>query len=803
MPDSLAATLTVQIELDPQDPDAFVRTDDWFRLTLPDGVALADASMPTDVVAVEEQGNATETCVGKASLADGQLKVEFASDAPESVLSEEALAYATQEQAAAALVKMPAASDGVLRAQVELQVTVDSALLSDQPSTIEWVLQQNDSGDQQVAQLALPARSELEQQWAAALESAQPAQPTDPAEAETPEAAVANVKQALSEAAVVMQSTTTYQVSMNAQVSSIIIWCDNNNGGRPSTDSLENGFIPYYREQGTDAYKPLLVKDDATGTYKVSQEAIDELHLNETQINQLSSLPLVDISKAATNAYEVLSHALPSSVATVVTSPTLDDHGNPTFNIHGDQIFNTTTTTKHYEWKLVDTNTYSGYVDGASSTWDRQYKMLTAKVEFTVIGKIGDQALPDVFGSEEERYFQLGASINSIPQEETISIAQAVEEGTLELQTSDDGKTCTITGMLPQYDEDGYPIVYHIKYTGPQNTDDYYQPDYDNSASASHGGATDALYVNGTMTLRHAGTTDYHATKQWLDSGDEGARPAVTFTLWRYSLNGGSAATASQVTLNADSTTPGAATNAASYVQVTLPAGSDDSVDLHALLKAAYGDAIDQLPKYDPDGYPYVYALREEPISGYEQVFGSVGADGSVDDTPPAYKLPDGTWASLDSDTRPDNDRFVYNAGVISNRVTGTTTTEMTKTWDIAAFQDSLQNVVCEFTAQCRVNGSDGEWQDVDDPNAVQSLTSWNAETLTKSITATFPKYDAHGKELEYRWVESAVTQDGEDLGFVSDGNGGGTFTIDMVDVEGNPETLEFTSTPVTTSASL
>ena len=805
LPDSLSATLTVQIELDPQDQDAFVRTGDWFRLTLPDGFALADASATVDVVAVDDQGNATETRVGKASLADGQLKVEFASDAPESALSEEALAQATQEQAQAALVKMPASADGVLRAQVELQVTVDAALLSDQPSTIEWVLQQGADGTVQTALLELPARSELEQLWQQALDSVQPAQSVESAEAETPEAAISNVKQALATARAELQSTTTYQVSLNEQVSSIITWCDNNYGNRPTTESLEEGFIPYYAERGTGEYKPLVEKDQ-DGRWCITEAAMKELHLDDYE-QQLSTLPLVDITQTATNTYEVLSHALPGSVATTVKSPSLDDDGNPIYNEDGEQTFYYDSKTVHYDWKLIDTNTYEGYVDGTNSKWDHQYKMLTGDVEFNVIGKVGGEKLSNIFGDAEADDFRFSASIDNKPVEQDISVAEAIEQGLLEITDGPDGTTCVVSGTLPVYDENGYPIVYYIQYTGEQNTDDYYQPTYDNAESANHSSDTTAVYSGGTMTLRHAGTTEYYGTKQWLDDGNTETCPSVTFTLWRYSLNGGSAATASQVMLSQDAAVSGgtSSNSAASYVQVTLPAGSDSTVDLHKLLVDTYGDAIDQLPKYDPDGYPYVYALREEAISGYEQVFGSVAEDGTVNDTPPTYELPDGTWTSLDSTERPSNDRFVYNAGnnenegVISNRVTGTTTTEMTKSWEIAAFQDDLQDVVCEFTAQCRVKGSDGEWQKVDADNAVQTITGWNAETLVKTITGTFPKYDARGNELEYRWVESNVTLEGQTTNFKSDGNGGGTFTINMVDAEGNPETLEFTSKPTTT----
>lgn len=306
------------------------------------------------------------------------------------------------------------------------------------------------------------------------------------------------------------------------------------------------------------------------------------------------------------------------------------------------------------------------------------------------------------------------------------------------------------------------------------------------------------------MTLRHAGTTSFHGTKIWLDGGSE-SRPETTFTLWRYSLNGGSAATAAQVSL-ADSG-DGTEANSSSYVQITIPAGSAagsaNSVDLHALLVEEYGEAIDQLPKYDPDGYPYVYAMREEAVPGYEQVFGTVAQDGSINDTPPTYQAADGNWVTLDSTTRPANDRFIYNGGdnegegVISNRLTGSVEATMTKTWQIAAFQDSLQDVVCTFQAQVRPKGStdDSAWEDVDSANATQTLTDWNAETLTKTITQNFTKYDDHGNELEYRWVETGVSvgADGENL-LTPDEDGGGTFKLTVQDVEGNGETLEFTS---------
>lgn len=773
LPSTIPATFRVDFRLNPGEDKLLV--DDWIKTTLPNFLTFENATY--EVFRLNEDGTETTEKIADAKVENGKLKITFVE------------VGATED------------TNAVVRGFVDLKATFNSALLGDDQELKQtWTAQTDEDGTENNIDVVFPTKQAVLDAWHAAHNIINDITGINKGEVEAQESA-----NALSDGAnAVVESTTTYQVSLNKQVSSTITWCDNNSDSRPSTASLESGFIPYYAVQGSEDYKPLLEKD-AIGNWYITDEAMKELHL-EDYVQQLSTLPLVDITQTATNTYEVLSHALPGSVATVVTSPTLDDDGNPTYNEAGEQIFHSTTTTEYFDWKLVDTNAYPGYVDGTSSQWDHQYKMLTTDIEFTVIGKIGTEALPDVFGSNEENDFQFGATIDN-QDKGSVSIAQAVEAGDLKLNTSSDGKTCTITGTVPAYDENGYPIVYHIEYNGEQNTEDYYQPTYDNSASANHGSDTTATYVGGTMTLRHAGTTEYYGTKQWLDDGDTTKRPAVTFTLWRYSLNGGSAETASQVTLSQDASVSGgtSSNSAASYVQVTLPAGSSSTVDLHALLRNTYGDAIDQLPKYDPDGYPYVYALREEAISGYEQVFGSVAQDGTVNDTPPTYELPDGTWTSLNSNERPSNDHFVYNGGdnpnegIVSNRITGTTSTEMTKSWEIAAFQDDLQEVVCEFTAQCRVKGTDGEWQKVDSSNAVQTLTGWNAETLTKSITGTFPRYDAHGKELEYRWVESNVTFNDQETNFVADGNGGGSFTINVLDAEGNPETLEFTSTPTTT----
>lgn len=793
LPDFLSATLTVRIELDPQDQDAFVRTGDWFRLTLPDGFALADASAIVDVVVVDDQGNATETRAGKASLVDGQLKVEFASDAPKSALSEEALAQATQEQAQAALVKMPASADGVLRAQVELQVTVDGALLSDQPSTIEWVLQQGSDGTVQTALLELPARSELEQLWQQALDSVQPAQSVESAEAETPEAAIASMKEVFASLRADLQSTTTYSLSgYSGSASMTITWCDNNSAERPTPDSYDDAVLPMFKIGADGEWTALLTPDGRlTGTAK------NALHLSD---DDASWVKQASITRASVGDWIVSVSGLPTKLVTTTMTPTGE------FDDHGDPLYDTTQESEFIEWRLQDTNDLpDGYVYGendggptglegaqAGATEPQRYLMKTTEVEFTVVGKIGDRTLPETFQAEQAKDFIFSASIDNVGVGRSDTIANLVADGTLKLETGGDGTTCTITGSLPMYDEQGRPIVYYIEYKGASAGSDYYQAAYNNANSPSHGSATDKAYAGGTMTLRHMGTTTFDATKEWLDNDNQEDRPATRFTLWRYANNGSAGATtASQVQLTNEQT------GALEYASISIEAQSVAEIDLGDLLAGTYADA-GSLPKYDPDGYPYIYALREESApTGYEIVYGSVDENGNVTDTAPNYQDPNGDIVTLQGKTRPGTDPLIYNGGTVTNRLTGTVEVSSTKTWEIAAFQDDLEDVVVTFTAQSRVEGSDGDWQDVSAENATHTETGWKSETLTRSFSGTFPKYNALGQELEYRWVESGVALGDQETNFTfDDATGEGSFTLSLPSPDGEgSETLNFTST--------
>lgn len=762
LPAEIPATLRVSFELTPGE-DGLLK-DDWIETTLPPFLSFENASL--EVFRLNADRTETTEKIANDEIKDGVLKITFID------------AAATEDTSA------------TVRGYVDIEASLASSSLGEEESEQLWIAQTGEDGTQREVKLLLPTYQSVLDTWNEAhsplgmLGGALGI--TDGEVVAQDETAKQNNARVLPEPEVSVDNG-----SFNTQVHSQIIWCDNNSGNRPSTSSLTGGYIPQYSLDNGQTYRDLI---DSNG--RVTEQAKTDLYLNEEEVARIEGADLIQITQSAVNTYDVVTRALPGSLVTTTRTPVDEDNnGEQDRNDDGSLKYETSTSSSTIHWVLKDTNTYSGYVDGENSTWDKQYKMLTSPVEFTVIGKVGDKKLSEIFGEGHESEFEFGATIDGKPQN-SITVAQAVEEGWLTITDTADG--CVIEGDLPIYNEQGLPIVYFVKYKGVQEGKDYYQVSYDNSASDSHGSATDAVYVGGSMTLRHAGTTEYHGTKVWLDN-DNAQRPGATFTLWRYSINGGSAATASQVSLSSLQTDANAASG---YATVTIPAGGSSTVDLGQLLKDTYGDIMTQLPKYDPDGYPYVYALREDAIAGYEQVFGSVGANGTVTDTVPRYENEAGNgWIELETATRSETDRFIYNGGTISNRLTGTTTAEMTKTWEIAAFQDDLIDVVCTFTAQSRVKGSDSAWQNVDSADAVQTLTGWNAETLSKAVTESFPKYDSHGNELEYRWLETDVTLDGQDTQFQLHEDGTASFQLQIENDEGITETLEFTSTPVTTTA--
>lgn len=827
LPDAIDATLNLTFTLDAAAGDG--RTDgsglgtivagDHFSVPMPEGLATADEGSALDVFARDTDGNTTTVRVAEAKASDGVLTVTF---------TEPADAQARE----------------AVTASIDVPVTLDAALVQDEVSAIEWTVRtmEDAEGNRQPETLTIdvPAKADVlktlgltvvEPETEAEDEETDDSEDKQGEDAEhgTEDESAANGLAATAEPLALPEPEVTYTLgNMNGtpQYPYQIVWCDNNSGARPAIDALKNGYILQYSIDGGE-FKNLTDTNDGT----LTADAQKDLHLSGNTVDWSK----VNVEQTATNTWTLTNASgLPTNVNVTTKTPVdADEDGQQDFNADGTLAWSTETKNQDIVWQIAATNaagvaseptTDQGYVKGANDSTlvgegnnavFTRYFMLTARVSFTIVGKLGRDSLTEIFRDTGNQDFRLSASIDNKPVED----GNGVRFGTLEelftgedyadyqmqLTYDEETNTATITGNMPTYDQNGLPIVYYVHYEGPQDGQDYYQVSYDNSESANHGSANDCVYSDGTMTLRHAGTTSFTATKDWLDGASDATHPETTFTLWRYTptRDADGYLNASQVQLAAlkDATNPNPGSsqiNATSYVSITVPSSNKDSVNLGELLREKYGDtALNELPKYDPDGYPYVYCLREEGApAGYEIVFGDY-VNGTFTDTEPSYQNPDGSWnKDVTGRDRPANNPFVYNGGTISNRRTGTVPTQVTKTWEIAAFQDQLQQVQVTLQAQSRRKyQEESQWQNVSGENAKQTLTDWHAESLTQTVEQTFPKYDEAGYVLEYRWLETGVVLGDQQTDFkLDETTGDGTFTLTLTDAEGNPEALEFTS---------
>ncbi len=343
-----------------------------------------------------------------------------------------------------------------------------------------------------------------------------------------------------------------------------------------------------------------------------------------------------------------------------------------------------------------------------------------------------------------------------------------------------------------KYNLDNTPILYQVQAKADDKTpdrldlnslegDDYFALTYDNTQTENFGAVVDKIHNGGTLYLTLTGDTEYNATKVWLDGTTSEAdkkRPTGEFELWRFRAGQGYN-TASQVR---DDTNK--------VVKVDLVTDADTQE-----IKFLGSDGVElTLPKYDPEGYEYVYIAREyldsttadgKGADAYEQVFGAIDpGTGTLTDW---VADENGDVQTGDETLRASGDISIYNGGTISNRVKDTVTAEGTKIWKAAAFQAELGDVTVQLSLQSRTkatneDGTDaGEWGLVE-PEVIRELKDFTAENLGgTTVSASMPKYDYQGRELEYRWVETAIYQGdtGENLLKEADGSGG-SFALDQ-----------------------
>lgn len=254
--------------------------------------------------------------------------------------------------------------------------------------------------------------------------------------------------------------------------------------------------------------------------------------------------------------------------------------------------------------------------------------------------------------------------------------------------------TVTVSGLW-KYNLDGSRINYSVEETregdgkgdgrldaadgiaaGALPEGDYFQISYDNSSTPNVGTEVGKLYDGGSLYLTLTGVKDYQASKVWEDAADPDHRPAGELQLWRYRA-GQSYTTAAPVRDDGGSI-------------LTVPLNGQEKQDIQ----------FAELPKYDSEGYEYIYVVREyltgEHAGDYTQVFGAVGEDGGVTDIIWALDEDSGTLKKLTSEdadfARETNNTYLYNGGTLSNKLSGTVTVNATKIWKAAAFQSALED---------------------------------------------------------------------------------------------------------------
>ena len=367
------------------------------------------------------------------------------------------------------------------------------------------------------------------------------------------------------------------------------------------------------------------------------------------------------------------------------------------------------------------------------------------------------------------------------------------------VQITEDNDNLTVAGVW-KYNLDGSLITYKVDQlpeseggTTPGRLplenmgEDYLAITYDNSHVPNFGSIEDALYSGGTLKLTLTGSTEYEAYKVWMDSGDEeaiDARPGGTFQLWRY-RKGQDFDTASPLR-NADG----------HLVEVdveTNPQPDETGVARQHISFAVDfdgdGKADDSLlPKYDPEGYEYIYCVKEVTQSRadsnhYKQVFGEVQDDDTLLDRIEV----NGSIVEDTEGKRPAGNAYLYNGGTLSNCIDANITTRVTKTWDAASFQSELEDVRVELKLQSRPKDSYEPWEDTSLPTV--TMDEFYSEQLTQISSQSVPQYDMLGQELEYRWVERGVYQGESEENLLRDD---GTFTLQQ-----NGYSVNYRSSPV------
>lgn len=322
---------------------------------------------------------------------------------------------------------------------------------------------------------------------------------------------------------------------------------------------------------------------------------------------------------------------------------------------------------------------------------------------------------------------------------------------TLSYQKTEGGKSyysLTVSGLKEYQEKDGTKskIIYdsvlsNISDDGTiaYKDNDKFEVTYNNTKVANYGNDTSSIKNTGELDLLLTGTTSYSGTKVWKTKEEH---PNATWALWRYSKK-----------------------NGVDYKQAS-PVSKDLNEQDVANWDAKEGGTwtVSNLPKYDTDGYEYVYFAKEYMNdSSYVRHYGTVEQD---------FKDDINADGQTQDEKSRNGDTSIYNGGTLTNRIESKITTTVTKEWIADYYASELNDV--KVTAKLQVKKkSESTWSDYKDSKGetvTHVLDNYNVETGNPSYSMTVSKYDAEGDEVEYRWVEVKISDNGTENALSEDG---------------------------------
>lgn len=420
------------------------------------------------------------------------------------------------------------------------------------------------------------------------------------------------------------------------------------------------------------------------------------------------------------------------------------------------------------EWSFAPPETPEGYVF---------YQRENEKTWYYIQSTEFRAALNTRWGNHEPTEEQLLAVLEQFTlhwsygtTSDTQTLSNLIEEGYADVVEIDGGWKLVISDMWA-YSVDGYPITFYIQESEetPDKTitadelngalgtvldeGDHLTIDYNNTGVPNVGDNTDAVYSGGALNLSRVGQTTYSATKEWVDT-EEDKRPELTFDLRRYRAG--------------EDISQAAPVEAPDGGLITMEVtSSEDTITIEFIDKAGKKYS---LPKYDPDGYEYIYVVREYMKMGdgdnsYEQVFGKIEMDKSGTETVTGDFIMeyDKDAGDVIKKARPAGNTYLYNDGTLSNRATGSGSATVVKEWNADAYQANLDEYAVKMTLyQSTTLENDDSWTAVtNEGNSIEVvLDDFYAEKMSDNATQlNLPEFNDNGERLYYRWTETGVAK--------------------------------------------